>query len=372
MQLSFSDKISELKGKYQKCVLEKLHLMLACLVVCKTVNLYKQKDHVQSLVGNQDTKPMSHYAQLVRFMKDYSYTNLWSDCLNGGLSLLGIVSHTYYLDGTEWQCGVLKIHLLVLCVNWNGVAVPVYFRPYWHKGVLSQKARIRFLRRAMKVLDLKDKIIVADREFIGGDWFLFLSESGIKFVMRLREGMYKDNLLNAKDYHKLKARALKKGYTKAFIKIQDFTYRIEFWKNSNPDNSEESVIYLLTNVLDKKKIGKKYATRWRIEYCFKHLKTNGFDLEDMSWRELGKIRLCMSLVVVAYITAVREGKLLLEEAKKEELKTEKKYKDGSIYLAVSIFRDGLANLVFFAADLSRFTKYLNKIKLQKTSFYQIV
>lgn len=372
MQFSFSDKITHLTGKYQKCVLEKLHFMIALLITSKTVNLYKQKDHAQSLVGNQDTKPSSHYTQLIRFMGDYAYTYLWSDCLNGALSLVKISSNTYYLDATEWQCGILKIHLLVLCVNWHGVAVPVYFRPYWHKGVLSQKARIRFVRRAMKVLDLQDKIIVADREFIGEAWFLFLSQSGIKFVMRLREGMYKKDLFSPKEYYKLKARALKKGYAKALIKVKSFTYRIEFWKNSHAENSEEQVIYLLSNVLDKKKIGKKYATRWRIEYCFKHLKTNGFDLEDMSWKELSKIRLCMSLVIVAYVTAVREGKLADEKAKKEGLKTEKEYKDGTVYPIISMFRNGLANLVFFASDLVKFTKYLNKIKLQKTSFYQIV
>lgn len=213
---------------------------------------------------------------------------------------------------------------------------------------------------------------MADREFIGADWFDFLSESGIKFVIRLREGMYKKDLLEAKLYHKLKSHALKKGYAKALIKIKGFTYRLEFWKNYNAENVDEPVIYLLTNILDKKKAGKKYAHRWRIEYCFKHLKTNGFDLEDMSWRELGKIRLSISLVVMAYIMAVREGELEEVKAKKEGLKTEKKYKDGSVYPIISVFRKGLENLMFFASNLLRFTKYLSKIKLKKTSFYQIV
>jgi hypothetical protein len=44
---------------------------------------------------------------------------------------------------------------------------------------------------------------------------------------------------------------------------------------------------------------------------FKHLKTNGFNLEDMSLTDLKKIRLMISLVVVAYILAVREG--IIEE-----------------------------------------------------------
>lgn len=371
MQLSFSSKITEIPGKYQKSVLENLHLMIALLLTCKTVNLYKQKDAVQGLLGSCSTKVNSHYSRLIRFMRDHRYTNIWYDCLNGALPMLQIKSDTYYLDATEWEFGELKIHILVLCVNWHGVAIPVFFRPYWHKGVLSQQARIRFIRRAIQVVDLKGKIIVGDREFIGMEWFCFLSQAGIKFILRLREGMYK-NELSGKMYHKLKARALKKGYAKATLALGGFTYLIEFWKNSNLDNQDEPVVYLLTNVLDKKKIGKKYATRWRIEYCFKHLKTNGFDLEDMSWRELGKIRLCLSLAIVAYITAVREGKLEVAKAHKEGLKTEKKYRNGSIYPSASLFRQGLAILTFFAADLIRFTKYLYQIKLEKTAFYQIV
>ena len=308
MCLSFSDKITPIFGKYQKCVLENLHLMISSLLTSKTVNLYKQKDHLQSLLGSQETQVMSHYQRLLRFMRAHRYTNIWLDCLQGALSLPKITSDSYYLDATEWQFGEVKIHILMLCVNWNGAAVPVYFRPYWHKGVLSQEARIRFIRRAMKVVNLKGKIIIADREFIGSKWFLFLSSSDIKFVMRVREGMYKKELLDGKTYQKLKARALKKGYTKAFIEIDKFIYRLEFWRNNHPENTDEEVIYLLTNVLNKARIGKKYRNRWRIEYCFKHLKTNGFDLEDMSWRDLGKIRLCISIVIVAYILAVREDR----------------------------------------------------------------
>lgn len=129
---------------------------------------------------------------------------------------------------------------------------------------------------------------------------------------------------------------------------------------------------MLTNALNKKKIGKKYANRWRIEYCFKHLKTNGFDLEDMSWRKLGKIRLCLSLVITAYILALREGYLAEEKAKKRQIKTEKKYKDGKVYPIVSLFRTGLTILIFKVANLTKISEYLNQIKTSKKKFYQIV
>ena len=84
------------------------------------------------------------------------------------------------------------------------------------------------------------------------------------------------------------------------------------------DNKDEPIIYLITNILTQKRIGKHYAKRWKIEYCFKHLKTNGFNLEDMSLTDLKKIRLMISLVVVAYILAVREG-IIQEKNKKSEL-----------------------------------------------------
>lgn len=362
MHLSFWDKITPLLGKYQKCTLKNLQLMLSLLITSKTVNLYKQKDYVQSLINCADTQILSHYQHLIRFMRGYSYTNIWFDCLQLSLSTINIRSNVYYLDATEWQFGKIKIHLLVLCVCFNDVAIPVYFRPYWHKGVLSEVARLRFIRRAMKVIDLKGKIIIADREFIGAKWFITLNELGIKFIMRVRDKMYKKELLNGTTYQKLQEKALKKGYSKAFISIEGITYRLEFWKNAN--DGEEKIIYLLTNILNKK-VGKKYRQRWQIECCFKHLKTNGFDLEDMSWRELAKIRLCVALTISAYILAIREGKL-------KQIKIQKKYKNNKTYPMISMFRNGLAILIFFASSLEKFVKYLNQIKIKKNPFYKIV
>lgn len=204
MKLSFFGKNKHFLGKYQKCVLENLEFFLGTMIAARSVNLNKQKDYGQNFFDSDHTKPGSHYQRLIRFMRDYSYTNMWFYCLEWSLSTLKIISNTYYLDATEWQFGKIKIHVLVLCVNWQGTAIPVYFRPYWHKGVLSQEARIRFIRKALKIINLEGKLIVADREFIGNKWFLFLSASRIKFVMRLRENMYKDELLGGDEYEKLK------------------------------------------------------------------------------------------------------------------------------------------------------------------------
>ena len=41
-----------------------------------------------------------------------------------------------------------------------------------------------------------------------------------------------------------------------------------------------------------------------LESCFKHLKTNGFNLEDMHFRDNRKIELMMALVTMAYCLSI--------------------------------------------------------------------
>jgi hypothetical protein len=130
----------------------------------------------------------------------------------------------------------------------------------------------------------------------------------------------------------------------------------------------EPIIYLITNILHQKRIGKQYAKRWKIEYCFKHLKTNGFNLEDISLTDLKKIRLMISLVVVAYIMAVREG---IIQQKLQPVRVIK-YKNGDKLPSVSIFRNGLQVISNQIISWVDFDSYLALIKPEKYSIVQIV
>jgi Transposase DDE domain len=266
------------------------------------------------------------------------------------------------LDGTEWKIGSFELHILVLAAQVKGVAVPVYFKVYQHKGVLSENERINFIRKAFVIIDLQGKLLIADREFIGKDWFGNLVDFGLNFVIRLRKEMY---LAQIENYRKLEKKALKKGYSQAIFSINGENYRIEMWRSSNKD---EPIIYLITNVLTKKRVGKQYAKRWKIEYCFKHLKTNGFNLEDMSLTDLKKIRLMISLVIVAYVLAIREG-MIQEKIQKVRVI---KYKNGDKLPAVSIFRNGLQSISNQIVSWLDFDKYLRLIKQKKYSIVKIV
>mgnify|MGYP005711582829 CR=1 FL=1 len=101
--------------------------------------------------------------------------------------------------------------------------------------------------------------------------------------------------------------------------------------NPRPD-AEEELVYLLSNMGSATLASKVYEWRWQIEVCFRHLKTNGFNLEDMNIQGKEKRHLMMAMVVFVYILAIREGLL-------RELRNGTRYvldkKSGFRYRAVS-------------------------------------
>jgi hypothetical protein len=167
------------------------------------------------------------------------------------------------LDGTEWKIGSFKLHVLVLAAQVKGTAIPVYFKVYEHKGVLSEQERINFIRKAFVIIELDGKLLIADREFIGKEWLGSLIDFGLNFVIRLRRGIYKKSIeMCGHSYDKLEKKALKKGYSQAIFKMEGHLYKIEMWPSTK---KEESIIYLITNILTQKRVGKQYAKRWKID-----------------------------------------------------------------------------------------------------------
>lgn len=93
------------------------------------------------------------------------------------------------------------------------------------------------------------------------------------------------------------------------------------------------------------------------------MKTNGFNLEDMSLTDLKKIRLMISLVVVAYILAIRE-RIIQQKVQKVRII---KYKNGDKYPAVSVFRNGLqivSNQIVSWFDLDNYLSLIKKKNIQ--------
>ncbi len=122
---------------------------------------------------------------------------------------------------------------------------------------------------------------------------------------------------------------------------------------------KEPYIYFISDMQDARAIANHYLKRWKIECCFKHLKSNGFNIEDINLKIDDKIELMMGVLVMVYIIAIREG-LLSHKLKQIPLK---KYKNGKIYLSISIFRMGLAIIQNLFMRINQLIEYIvNQLK----------
>ncbi len=114
------------------------------------------------------------------------------------------------LDGTSWQLGKYQIHLLVLCLVYRGVSLPLLWHNLAKKGHSSQQERKRLLQQAIRLYPLKGFCLLADREYEGKEWFAFLTQQNINFIIRLSKESYKaDIAAGGRAYSSLLKRALR-------------------------------------------------------------------------------------------------------------------------------------------------------------------
>lgn len=342
-------KFSVQYGNYRPSVVENLFIFVACIIQGKTTNLYELRNEVGKITEKCKSQTESHYKRLTRFILLNAFGNLWYYILRYGLDLLNLQLNICYVDATEWSIGKSKLHILVLAADYQGIAIPIYFQCYRHKGVLSEYERIQFIKNACQFCSLQAINIIADREFIGNEWFCIFERLNLYFTCRIRQGMYKNNLIGNLSYAQLQKRALKKGQASGLIQIEGQIFRLWIVKKMDND-TKELLIYILTNILEKRNAPNLYKLRWRIENLFKHLKTNGYNLEDLRMTNLCKIRLLFSMVVLAYIMSILTA---MDERKHKTVK-KKTYKDGRSFDAISVFKQGQSLIKQRFVTLSQF------------------
>jgi hypothetical protein len=142
-----------------------------------------------------------------------------------------------------------------------------------------------------------DKIdyLLADREFIGKDWFNYLSDSNIKFVVRIKANMLIEfSGINAKAGKLFKA--VKSGDMLTYsVTIEEAKLMLQVTRSK--DN--ELVIVVSNDFATIGLLG-VYAKRWRIECLFASIKSKGFNFEDTHITRLDRIGNLTKLIVLAF------------------------------------------------------------------------
>lgn len=357
---SLLPKITKYFPEYSKSSLNNVLLLTLCLLRGGTVNLYKLRRQLPALTGRPNLKACSAYKQLIRVFDKHAEGSLWLDLLSYVFRLLRLKSDYLILDGTSWKWKGVERHYLTLCIEYGSVAVPIYWVDLGRLGASSTAERKELFEKVLARFRLEGKILLADREYIGTEWFKFLVDSGLGFVIRLRHKDYRKHVdaAGGRSYEEMcrKVRRSKvpgKSVKKA-IRIEGQEYVFTVSKIEKP-GAKEDLMFLLSTFHDyASAIAARYRRRWAIECCFQHLKSNGFDLEKINLEGKKRPRLLMAVTVFAYVLSIHEGLKTYDSVRVE------RRAGGSVYKTVSLFRHGYDNLLGKVASILQFYSYIAK------------
>ena len=367
---------------------QKLGLLLAlacCILKSRTSCIYKASEKIGSVIGIKNPKGID-YQSFIKF-----FATGKGDVIQKAIFQMILLfmfqtcpSCHLVLDRTNWEYG--KVHKNIMCIGaiYHGCFVPLVWVDLNKAGNSNMATRLELIERLKKqwieVLPFPPLHLSGDREFIGDYWLRKLVQLEIKFVIRIKNNkkcqVWFNNGIKNKEV-KLKALhryMIKKGLKSHEIVLAgDYIAQIIILENTAPQ-PDEPFLYLITNVDDLEQAAQLYRMRWKIECCFKHLKTNGFNLENQAFTAPHKIELLMSILVLVYAMAIYEG-VIIHQTEQVKTKTYKvKELNGQIRLVYypekSVFRAGLAFIEDIITNIKTFVDYLCNIVCNYIIDYQ--
>lgn len=108
----------------------------------------------------------------------------------------GFAGQAMYLsmDRTNWLWGKSNINILILSIVYKGIAIPLFWNLLPKRGNSDTAERIEIISRFIEQFG-KSKIaaLLADREFVGNDWFDWLLKEGVFFCIRIKNNVITTN-----------------------------------------------------------------------------------------------------------------------------------------------------------------------------------
>lgn len=346
------DEVKKIRPEWQRSLVKNTLLVVALLLEQKTVNLWKLKGSVGKLLGNTHADCRSHYQRLKRWLRaGEGDKGLWVGLLRASAGLLQKKAGCLILDGTSWKWGGRTYHFLTLSLLYQGVSVPVWWLDLGRLGNSSQWHRRLLLRLALRVLELRGKALLADREYVGQEWLGTLRQAGIEPVIRLRAGNYQEQVEQggrplAKLESRARARVGRVVWQRLRLEGGDYRYVLVAYRGRS---GKVELLRLVTTLAPARAV-KLYGHRYRIESMFRHLKSNGFELESLHVQRPYKVQLMMAALVLAYTLSVVYGLQRYRRAVRPK-------KHGSPEM--SLFRWGLD---LWQNHLQSFTLFLAQLK----------
>ncbi|WP_019009221.1 IS4 family transposase [Deinococcus aquatilis] len=232
------------------------------------------------------------------------------------------------LDRTNWKWGKADVNFLILSVLWKSFSFPLAWQVLPHSGNSTTATRVALLESVLPLMQGKTVALLADREFIGKEWFQTLKRLGIKPTIRLHVTTKADGIEVWAYFKKLHPGELRIWHTPMTV------YGVKM-RVLACQNLYGQTLYLAYHGYGTQAI-RRYAWRWNAENMHQALKGRGFDLEATRLTEGTRVSLLFGVVSLAFMWCCLSGDFVATKSPPRILKHG--------YPAKSLFRLGLEAL----------------------------
>lgn len=329
--------------------LDFLAKFILSLIKVRTVNL---AEIATAFPG--PAKVESHYKRLQRFFRGFELNSSTIAELVSSL-IPGKAPWILTLDRTNWKFGQVNINLLVLGIAHKGIAFPILWSILPKAGNSNTEERLAILERFVSIFG-KEKIafLLADREFIGKQWFDFLNRENIQFRIRIKKKTLIYNSRGTLVHAWTLFNNLKLHEIRIISKPREiWGLKLYIAGTKLPDGD----FLILVSSNSPSTVLTDYAKRWEIETLFGCLKSRGFRFEQTHLTEADRISKLVALLTIAFTWSYLTGEWLCQN--QENIPWKKTIKRP----VKSIFRHGLDHLRHIILNLSE--KMDNFISLTK-------
>jgi hypothetical protein len=312
---------------WHKCRLDCLGQIIQALFVVRTINLTQVASAFKS-----EVKEASSYRRVCRFFTGFTFDMSRLVLLVFRLFPLGN-RFILILDRTNWKWGKTPINILMLSMAYRGIGIPLFWVVLNLEGNSCAEDRIDLLKRVVERLGIsRIEALLADREFIGTQWFRFLIEHKIPFIIRVKQ----NSMVEIGESGKLSIGRLRKWLLRKKVENHPINlWGLSLYVSIEKRKGAKEQMIVVSNFKFEDPLG-MYRRRWEIETMFGCLKTRGFRMEDTHITDPDKIEKVVFVLAIAFCWAYRTGDIQ-DQIRGIEVKTHGRK-------ARSLFREGL-NLI---------------------------
>jgi len=273
--------------------------MLLALIKVRTVNLMEL-----ACAFDSGALQESRYKRIKRFFKGFTID--FTSVARWVMDVFELEEAVWLsMDRTNWRWGRSDINILMLSIVYKGIAIPLLWSLLAKRGNSNTDERIKLMERFIHQFG-KERIagLLADREFVGVDWFAWLKREGISFCIRIK----KNTLVTNRRGTDVDVGALFFDLGAGEQRVLH-TIRV-MWKQriylSALRLSDGDLLIVATDTLLADPI-LHYAKRWEIETLFGCFKSRGFNFEDTHIVQPERIEKLLALLTIAFAWAHKVG-----------------------------------------------------------------